>query len=180
MIGDGTYLMGNTGELVTAGQEGLKITVIVFENGGYQSIHGAAARRTGRSFGLEFRGLAGDVDVDYAANARSLGCAAYEAGHDRASSPKRSTRRARTTAGRSVIVARVEPRRLHAGLGLLVGRGRGGGVGPLRDARARGRARYAAGQLQRYGAVRIVATAEVPPSRAARSRPSGRSGRTGR
>ena len=38
VIGDGTYLMGNT-ELVTAVQEGLKITVIVVENGGYQSIH---------------------------------------------------------------------------------------------------------------------------------------------
>ena len=29
VIGDGTYLMGNTGELVTARQEGLKMTVIV-------------------------------------------------------------------------------------------------------------------------------------------------------
>ena len=40
VIGDGTYLMGNTGELVTARQEGLKLTVIVVENDGYQSIHG--------------------------------------------------------------------------------------------------------------------------------------------
>ena len=40
VIGDGTYLMGHTGELVTARQEDLKLTVIVVENEGYQSIHG--------------------------------------------------------------------------------------------------------------------------------------------
>ena len=80
VIGDGTYLMGSTGELVTACQEGLKLTVLVMENGGYQSIHALQRNRTGRSFGLEFRRPGGDyVEVDYAANARSLGCAAYRA-----------------------------------------------------------------------------------------------------
>ena len=48
VIGDGTYLMGNTGELVTARQEGLKLTVIVIENRGYQSIHGLQRDRTGQ------------------------------------------------------------------------------------------------------------------------------------
>ncbi len=38
VIGDGTYLMNPT-ELVTAAQEGLKITVLVLDNGGYQSIN---------------------------------------------------------------------------------------------------------------------------------------------
>ena len=37
LIGDGTYLMNPT-ELVTAVQEGLKITVVVSENHGYQCI----------------------------------------------------------------------------------------------------------------------------------------------
>ena len=37
MIGDGTYLMNPT-ELVTAVQEGLKITVVISENHGYQCI----------------------------------------------------------------------------------------------------------------------------------------------
>ena len=101
LIGDGTYLMGSTGELVTARQEGLKLTVIVFENGGYQSIHALQRNRTGRSFGLEFRGLGrrDRREVDYAANARSLGCTAYEAG-PRSSCPTPSTPRG-TTAGRS-------------------------------------------------------------------------------
>ncbi|HEV7844749.1 MAG TPA: thiamine pyrophosphate-dependent enzyme, partial [Thermoleophilaceae bacterium] len=117
LIGDGTYLMGNTGELVTARQDGLKVTVIVIENQGYQSIHALQRNRTGRSFGLEFRertdgaGLAGDyVEVDYAANARSLGCAAFGV-----SSPeglRDAIDAARDETGPTVIVARVEPRRL--------------------------------------------------------------------
>jgi 3D-(3,5/4)-trihydroxycyclohexane-1,2-dione acylhydrolase (decyclizing) len=118
LIGDGNYLMGATGELVTARQEGLKLTVIVVENRGFQSIHGLQRGRTGRSFGLEFRersadgsGLGGAfVEVDYAANARSLGCAVFAA-----SSPdefRDALGAAREETGPVVIVARVEPRRL--------------------------------------------------------------------
>jgi 3D-(3,5/4)-trihydroxycyclohexane-1,2-dione acylhydrolase (decyclizing) len=112
VIGDGTYLMGSTGELVTARQEGLKLTVVVVENGGYQSIHGLQRSRTGRSFGLEFRERSGGglVEVDYAANARSLGCAAYLA-----STPgelRDALEAARHEARPAVIVVRVEPRRL--------------------------------------------------------------------
>ncbi len=86
LIGDGTWMMGNT-ELVTAVQERLKVTVLVVENHGFQSIHALQRARTGRSFGLEFRaregeigavgigdgGLTGDyVPVDLVANARRL------------------------------------------------------------------------------------------------------------
>jgi 3D-(3,5/4)-trihydroxycyclohexane-1,2-dione acylhydrolase (decyclizing) len=119
VIGDGTYLMGGTGELVTACQEGLKVTVIVVENGGYQSIHGLQRSRTGRSFGLEFRRRSGGrldggiVEVDYAANARSLGCDAHVV-----STPdelRDALDAARHEARPAVIVARVEPRRLLLG-----------------------------------------------------------------
>jgi 3D-(3,5/4)-trihydroxycyclohexane-1,2-dione acylhydrolase (decyclizing) len=111
VIGDGTYLMGNTGELVTARQEGLKLTVLVFENGGYQSIHGLQRNRTGRSFGLEFRGPDGDyVEVDYAANARSLGCSARVVETDEQLAAALDAAREET--GPVVIVVRVEPRRL--------------------------------------------------------------------
>jgi 3D-(3,5/4)-trihydroxycyclohexane-1,2-dione acylhydrolase (decyclizing) len=85
VIGDGTYLMAPT-ELVTAVQEGLKITVVLFDNHGYQSIHRLQRGHTERSFGLELRrrapgGLTGPyVEVDFAGNARSLGCAAFVAG----------------------------------------------------------------------------------------------------
>ena len=54
LIGDGTYLMNPT-ELVTAVQEGSKITVIVSENHGYQCIRRLQMWRTGISFGNEFR-----------------------------------------------------------------------------------------------------------------------------
>ena len=118
LIGDGNYLMGATGELVTARQERLKLTVIVVQNHGFQSIHGLQRGRTGRSFGLEFRersadgfGLGGAcVEVDYAANAQSLGCAVFVA-----SSPdnfRAALDAAREETRPVVVVARVEPRRL--------------------------------------------------------------------
>ncbi len=83
-VGDGSYLMLHT-EIVTALQEGLKITIVLVDNGGYQCIHGLQRSTGGRSFGNEFRTrtggrLAGSpVPVDYAANARSLGAAAWHA-----------------------------------------------------------------------------------------------------
>jgi 3D-(3,5/4)-trihydroxycyclohexane-1,2-dione acylhydrolase (decyclizing) len=110
-IGDGTYLMGSTGELVTARQEGLKLTVIVFENGGYQSIHALQRNRTGRSFGLEFRGLDGDyLEVDYESNARSLGCSTYRAETEQQLADALDAARQET--GPVVIVVRVERQRL--------------------------------------------------------------------
>jgi 3D-(3,5/4)-trihydroxycyclohexane-1,2-dione acylhydrolase (decyclizing) len=105
VIGDGTWLMGSTGELVTARQEGLKITVLVIENGGYQSIHRLQRALTGRSFGLEF-----GVEVDYAANARSLGCVAFVVSS--VAELRAALDEARRESGPAVIVARVEPRRL--------------------------------------------------------------------
>jgi 3D-(3,5/4)-trihydroxycyclohexane-1,2-dione acylhydrolase (decyclizing) len=111
VIGDGTYLMGSTGELVTARQYGLKITVLVFENGGYQSIHGLQRSRTGRSFGLEFQDGDGEyVEVDYCANARSLGCAAYRA--TTVEQLRDALEAARDESGPVVIVAPVARHRL--------------------------------------------------------------------
>ena len=81
VVGDGTYLMAPT-ELVTAVQEGLKVTVVVLVNGGYRSIHQLQRASVAHSFGTEFRrgpGCGEVVAIDYAANAESLGCAAYRA-----------------------------------------------------------------------------------------------------
>jgi 3D-(3,5/4)-trihydroxycyclohexane-1,2-dione acylhydrolase (decyclizing) len=82
VIGDGTFLMNPT-ELVTAGQEGLKITVVLLDNGGYGSIGGLAESSSGASVGNAFRrrgadGLLPDgdhVEVDHAALARAMSCA---------------------------------------------------------------------------------------------------------
>ncbi len=80
LIGDGTYLMNPT-ELVTASQEGLKITVVLIENHGFQCIRNLQMNRVGHSFGNEFRlrdsntrRLEGDfVEIDFAKNAESMG-----------------------------------------------------------------------------------------------------------
>jgi 3D-(3,5/4)-trihydroxycyclohexane-1,2-dione acylhydrolase (decyclizing) len=86
MVGDGTYLMNPT-EIVTAMQEGLKITVIISENHGYQAIRQLQMARAGRSFGNEFRARnsvtqrldGGYIAVDFARNAESMGARVWKA-----------------------------------------------------------------------------------------------------
>ena len=108
MIGDGTYLMSPT-ELVTAVQEGLKVTVVLIVNHGYQSIHALQTAAVGESFGNEFRRRDGDrldgdfVPIDFAANARSFGCAVFEA--DSEESFRDALSAARAERGTSVVVA---------------------------------------------------------------------------
>jgi 3D-(3,5/4)-trihydroxycyclohexane-1,2-dione acylhydrolase (decyclizing) len=77
-IGDGTFLL-NPGELANALQEGLKITVVISENHGYQSIQRLQLWRHGKMFGNEFRRrrngrLEGDyLELDLAKAAEGLG-----------------------------------------------------------------------------------------------------------
>ena len=58
LIGDGTFLMNPT-ELATAAQEGLKITIVISENHGFQVIRRLQMCTPGREFGNEFRYRAG-------------------------------------------------------------------------------------------------------------------------
>ncbi|MBS1679738.1 MAG: 3D-(3,5/4)-trihydroxycyclohexane-1,2-dione acylhydrolase (decyclizing) [Actinobacteria bacterium] len=116
LIGDGTYLMGHT-ELVTAVQEGLKITVVLVDNHGFQSIHALQRGRIARSFGLEFRRRSDDgaldgefVPVDYVANAQSYGCAAFEVRTP--AEVVAALEAARAEERPSVIVCHTEPYRL--------------------------------------------------------------------
>jgi 3D-(3,5/4)-trihydroxycyclohexane-1,2-dione acylhydrolase (decyclizing) len=80
MVGDGSYLM-MASEIVTAVQEGVKLTIVVVQNHGFASI-GALSESVGsQRFGTRYRyrdpatgALDGDVlPVDLAANAASLG-----------------------------------------------------------------------------------------------------------
>jgi 3D-(3,5/4)-trihydroxycyclohexane-1,2-dione acylhydrolase (decyclizing) len=74
LIGDGTYLMGAS-ELVTAVQEGWKLTVVVLDNAAYGSIDALARGKAGVSVGNTFVARDGaPLAVDYAANAESFGC----------------------------------------------------------------------------------------------------------
>jgi 3D-(3,5/4)-trihydroxycyclohexane-1,2-dione acylhydrolase (decyclizing) len=117
VIGDGTFLLSPT-ELVTAVQEGAKVTVIVFANDGYQSIHSLQLGTVGSSFGNEFRARveqcgAPDGDVvamDYAAIARALGCRAWRV--DTREALEQALGEARAATGPVVIECRVEPRRM--------------------------------------------------------------------
>ncbi len=85
-LGDGSYLMLHT-EIVTAVQEGLRLTVVVCDNHGFGCIHGLQRGSGGRSFGNEFRHRAGTaarlegppVAVDFALNAESLGATGLRA-----------------------------------------------------------------------------------------------------
>ena len=80
MIGDGSYLMMNS-EIVTAIQEGYKLTIVLVENGGFQSIHGLQRSSGTPSFGNELRSrdaqtgrLSGPyLAIDYAKSAESMG-----------------------------------------------------------------------------------------------------------
>ncbi|MCL6454883.1 MAG: 3D-(3,5/4)-trihydroxycyclohexane-1,2-dione acylhydrolase (decyclizing) [Alicyclobacillus sp.] len=86
VVGDGSYLMLHS-ELLTSLQEGLKITILLFDNSGYQCIHNLQREHGSRGFGNEFRyreqasGLLTGryLSIDYAAHAHSLGARAYRA-----------------------------------------------------------------------------------------------------
>ena len=86
MVGDGSYLMMHT-EIVTSLQEGMKLTIVLIDNGGFQCIKGLQTSCGSPAFGNELRYrnpatgiLDGDyIPVDFAANAASLGAAAYRA-----------------------------------------------------------------------------------------------------
>ncbi len=112
-IGDGTYLMNPT-ELVTASQEGLKITVVISENHGFQCIRQLQMGRAGHSFGNEFRArdlkskrLEGDfVPIDFAKNAESMGARTWNA--NTPEEVRQALREAREASGTSVIVVQTE------------------------------------------------------------------------
>jgi 3D-(3,5/4)-trihydroxycyclohexane-1,2-dione acylhydrolase (decyclizing) len=90
IVGDGSYLMLPS-DLVTAVQQGFKLTVILWDNGGFKSI-GSLSRSMGQEgFGTRFIYpqdgiLVGDsageavepLEIDYVANARSLGADVIE------------------------------------------------------------------------------------------------------
>ena len=79
-IGDGTYLMLNS-EIVTAVAEGIRITVVVFDNHGYQSIKDLATSVGVPQFGNELRFRdrqrgrlsGGYVPIDFRKHAESMG-----------------------------------------------------------------------------------------------------------
>ncbi len=122
-IGDGTYLMNPT-ELVTAFQEGLKITVVIPDNHGFQIIRNLQMNKVGRSFGNEFRTrsehtrrLEGDyLTIDLAKNAESMGARAWHV--SKPAEVRAALREARGEDRPCVIVIEVEKHRYLPGSGI--------------------------------------------------------------
>lgn len=124
LIGDGTYYMQPT-ELVTAVQEHKKIIVVVIDNRGNQCIWPLQVAKggPGSEFGTQLRErnpesgrLDGPVvQVDLAANAASMGCAAWTA--TTLAEFDVALGEARASDLPAVIVARVEPWRYLTGNG---------------------------------------------------------------
>ena len=113
-LGDGNYML-HPMELKTAIQENTKLTVILLQNDGFQSIHGHQKVLVGHSLGNEFRvrnqetGKLDDgdfVDIDYAKNAESIGLRAWNVSDEdelrRALSEARAERRS------GMIVVQIE------------------------------------------------------------------------
>jgi 3D-(3,5/4)-trihydroxycyclohexane-1,2-dione acylhydrolase (decyclizing) len=122
-VGDGTYFMNPT-ELITAAQEGLKITVVIAENHGFQVIRRLQMARAGRSFGNEFRErdsglnrLEGEyLNLDLAKNAESMGARAWHAFTP--DEVRQALREARAETRPCVIVAEIEKHRYLPGGGI--------------------------------------------------------------
>ena len=94
MVGDGSYLM-MAQEIVTAVAEGIKLTIVLVQNHGYQSI-GALSESVGsQRFGTAYRYRGTDemLPVDLAANAACLGARAMTRTRS-TSSRRRCARRA--------------------------------------------------------------------------------------
>jgi 3D-(3,5/4)-trihydroxycyclohexane-1,2-dione acylhydrolase (decyclizing) len=115
LVGDGSYLMLSQ-EIVTSVQEGRKLTLVLFDNHGYDCIHNLQCSCGSAGFGNEFRArdaassrLAGPVvPVDYVANARSLGAATFCA--DGEESLRRALAQARAEERTTLVYLPVEPR----------------------------------------------------------------------
>jgi 3D-(3,5/4)-trihydroxycyclohexane-1,2-dione acylhydrolase (decyclizing) len=115
-VGDGTYLMMNT-EIVTAVAEGLAFTIVINDNGGYQSIHGLQRSVGSPSFLNELRHrdpASGRTDgptvaVDFVRHAEAMGALALEAFD--LGALREALAVARASERVAVIVVRTDPER---------------------------------------------------------------------
>ena len=122
MIGDGTYLMMNS-EIVTAVAEGLKLTIVVIDNHGYQCILGLQRICGVSDFGNELRFrdpkkgtlTGGYVPIDFKKHAEAMGAHAVLA--QTAAEVTSAVQEARQRDGVSVVVVPVDPEKRMPSLG---------------------------------------------------------------
>ena len=113
MVGDGSWLMMSS-EIVTARQEGVKLIVVLIDNGGYGSIGSLSASLGSAGFGTQLRYRGDDgalssrpVEIDFAANARSLGVKVHAA--DTLAELRTALVAAKTATETTVIVTHTDP-----------------------------------------------------------------------
>ena len=122
MVGDGSYLMMNS-EIVTAVGEGIKITIVIVDNHGYQCILGLQRAVGVADFGNELRfrdgrsqQLAGDyIPVDFCKHAGSMGARTFFA--QTADQVRQALAAARSSRGVTVVAVAVDPEKRMPGLG---------------------------------------------------------------
>ena len=116
MVGDGSWLMMSS-ELVTALQEGMKLTVVLIDNGGFASIGGLSESVGGGGFGTRYRYRGADGAALRRPDARRLRRQRPQPGRT-PSSPARTIAdlraalaEARAQTRTTVIVIETDPRR---------------------------------------------------------------------
>jgi len=122
MVGDGSYLMMNS-EIVTAVGEGIKLTIVLVDNHGYQCILGLQRAVGVADFGNELRyrdhaskQLTGEyIQVDFLKHAESMG--AYGVFARSAEDLKMALNDARNADRVTVIVVPVDPEKRMPGMG---------------------------------------------------------------
>jgi 3D-(3,5/4)-trihydroxycyclohexane-1,2-dione acylhydrolase (decyclizing) len=118
LVGDGSYLM-MPGEIVTAVQERVKLTIVLVDNHGFNSIGGLSRSLGLQGFGTQYRFVDGDLPVldgdddapptlplDLVANTASLGAHAERV--DSVAELRDALARTRDADGVSVIVVEVD------------------------------------------------------------------------
>jgi len=108
MVGDGSYLMLNT-EIATSVMLGLKLTIVVLDNRGYGCINRLQMATGGANFNnlLEHTRHETLPEIDFAANARSLGAIAEKVAS--IADLESALRRARSHERTSVVVIDTDP-----------------------------------------------------------------------
>jgi len=105
LLGDGSYLMLNS-EIATAVRMGVKLTVVLLDNGGFGCIE-RLQHATGNASFNNLSGAGGAARVDFVAHAASLGAHARAVGDIAAL--ERALAAARDTAGTTVLVIETDP-----------------------------------------------------------------------
>src|SRR5262249_22577807 len=110
LVGDGGYLMMNS-EIATSVMLGRKLTIVVLDNRGYGCIDRLQRACGGEPFNNLFDDIenrAGDVAIDFASHARSVGATADKV--DGIGSLERALERAKSAKKTHVIVIDTDPR----------------------------------------------------------------------